>query len=433
MTFRRGCLWTSIAVAVIGAGGACVMFALYPAMLLFLLASGGGGYCGGLTGELCISGGYESADYTPQWAPDGRYIIANAGHSIYKVDWPGGSHQRILQPEENVQRFSPSLSPDGTIAYANYDPTKGTSRLQITDVDGKVPRTVVDGGWATHSALQSHWSPDGSRLLYLRPDETLGGAAVMYSPDKPEIVWQVDYHGSVQSVVWSPDSQKIAFLRQSAPSGHTLFTVNRDGSGETNIADSKTWLSAPGFTDDGALYYASREALGEEWQSILYSVSSDGTDHRMVANLTAAELNMPGSEYPFLTPTPGPDPSVHYASGSAGYKLVDPPRRTTFHYVMGNVYRVKPSPDGAKFLLFARPTYHDNEIVRGKGPNIYLFTLADRSLKRIPVEGRSVRSLASWSPDGKHIAVYDTLACHLSTLTADGFVLRSLLYGLDCY
>ena len=93
------------------------------------------------------------------------------------------------------------------------------------------------------------------------------------------------------------------------------------------------------------------------------------------------------------------------------------------------VRRVKPSPDGDRVLLFGSDlsTNFKGEIRYG-AERLYVLSLHDQSLREIPTaNGFNGKPFASWSPDGKQIAVYDTARGSLLLASADSSGVRVLL------
>ena len=70
--------------------------------------------------------GYDTSDRTPHWSPDGRYLVANVGKALYRVDLTSGV-AHLIPGKKNREQYSPALSPDGKIAYVEYDrnPNRG--------------------------------------------------------------------------------------------------------------------------------------------------------------------------------------------------------------------------------------------------------------------------------------------------------------------
>nr|ADI19351.1 dipeptidyl aminopeptidases/acylaminoacyl-peptidases [uncultured Chloroflexi bacterium HF0500_03M05] len=136
---------------------------------------------------------------------------------------------KILSPEDVLSFKAVSdaqLSPDGSIvAYVVADPYK---------IETKYPRSNIwvvptDGGDATQltfgprSDLCPRWSPDGQSLVFLS-DRTEDGQRQLYllpmyggeAAQLTTVEGSIPASRSVDTVAWSPDGRKIAFMKTDA-------------------------------------------------------------------------------------------------------------------------------------------------------------------------------------------------------------------------
>jgi DNA-binding SARP family transcriptional activator len=117
-------------------------------------------------------------------------------------------------------------SPDGQQIVFEADPSQGSRCIYVINVDGSNLRRLTEG--ACHDSGPA-WSPDGQWIAFVRwtdlwlarPDGT----------DAHELLATGNL--PVREVVWSPDSQRIIFLRAVSEAGFSrdeVWGVNRDGS-----------------------------------------------------------------------------------------------------------------------------------------------------------------------------------------------------------
>jgi Tol biopolymer transport system component len=220
-------------------------------------------------------------EYTPDFSPDGTEIAFSGGRESLFVMNSDGTNVRNLSGS-NVGDRQPAFSPDGTeIAFTHRKDiwvmdADGTDRKNLTDTGPIGGRDVSEG--------EPTWSPDGTRIAFVKttygpPREvdlytmnsdgtglkqlTDSVAAGEGSPDWGPGGVRLTYHrysGGVLRVftikadgtgkgkklvatngyqpVFSPDGQKIAFVRKG-----DVWTVGRDGTGELNATDTAQWPS----------------------------------------------------------------------------------------------------------------------------------------------------------------------------------------------
>jgi dipeptidyl aminopeptidase/acylaminoacyl peptidase len=177
------------------------------------------------------------------FSPDGSEVVYAAGpwerSAIYAVSSDGGAPRLILRSTRRVSfpgghsalafAYQPALSPDGTrIAYFDgmYD---HSHNLWVANADGTGRRVVLDGEVSAAGHMRAlTWAPDGKWLAFatdnsiylVRPDGTgfrrVASGAFATAP----------------AVQWSPDGSRIAYLR----TGGTC--VSRTGKDEDFICEA---------------------------------------------------------------------------------------------------------------------------------------------------------------------------------------------------
>jgi len=200
----------------------------------------------GLEWELCVmnSDGSEKTLTSDghsgrgSFSPDGTKVVFSraADRGLYVVDAKGGTPRLIAKSEGYVG--SPAWSPDGSriafTVYYEFGPKGQTFEIWTVNPDGIDPRLLVDlgqcGGGGCSGGLA--WSSDASMLAFhsLR-DIPLGTLVV-------ESIYVVRADGSGLHRInndgfqpsWSPDGSRIAFLRDYGFAELGLYTMARDGS-----------------------------------------------------------------------------------------------------------------------------------------------------------------------------------------------------------
>ncbi len=229
--------------------------------------------------------------YYPAWHPDGQTIGFLYENDYWMTDLNGSNRRNLTRGRIKFLGGAPAWSPTGTkITYSAWD--VASSDIFVMDADGRNSENLTQD---QHHSLEPSWSPYGNRIIFrtwkgLNPpfgDETNlfvidanGGnrrnltmnprgknASPSWSPDGKKIaykaspkpgLWFPPHHIYVMNAdgtnqvmlteagrwvyewhpTWSPDSKKIAFVKQTPDGFHDIFTINADGSGLQNITQT---------------------------------------------------------------------------------------------------------------------------------------------------------------------------------------------------
>jgi Tol biopolymer transport system component len=209
----------------------------------------------------------ENWDAAPAWSPDGSQIAFAGGAEpgqIFVIGVDGSGRTQLTAPDEGSN--SPSWSPDGSmIAYSHSTSLflDSDTRIYVMNADGTgstpltAPAPVCGSGWNVGNPQWQdtwpNWSPDGSRILFMRdyncddnPNNNYRAIFVM-NPDGTDAVELVIGPSPPTFRVyadWSPDGARIVYIHQ----GETVYVMNADGTGRTLIRERRGGWSFEGVS-----------------------------------------------------------------------------------------------------------------------------------------------------------------------------------------
>jgi len=226
----------------------------------------------------------------PDFSPDGDRLVAVKADGDYESSGPDASTLWVIgtdgidatEPREltsgDVLDEDPDWSPDGeTIVFARtvFDPAREVFDRYIMTVpaDGGEPRALVsstdDGDWLDEPT----WSPDGTRLVYIRTVQEAG------SVDLVTTLWTMAADGSdaealvtltyIEDIGWHPDGTSLVVT-----TGDGAHVVDLDSGTAERLTDEAGYVA---WAPDGEhLYHATRAAREEGAHGIRRSLVEDG-------------------------------------------------------------------------------------------------------------------------------------------------------------
>jgi Tol biopolymer transport system component len=333
----------------------------------------------------------------------------------------------------------PALSPDGRQVAFIWDggSTKGAN-LYVKLVDGGDPALISTG-----PALAPAWSPDGSRLAFIR-HENEGGVVrdaifVVFARGGGE-QRVADGYGHRHGLSWSPHGARLAFTHQELPTGSSLIYLLSLDSGRktqltrTPVKDFDEW--SPGFSPDGTELAFVR---GDDGKADIYIASLDrGTERRLTIGaaatagldwvpdgqslvFSALSAGRAGLYSLWKVSTSGGEPQP-LAVGELGARPTLSRSGSRLAYVRANfstqIYRV-PGPAGdagnVEQLIAStgrnyRPSYSPDgtqiSFMSSRSGNLEVWVCDSegRNCRQLTFLQRAWSGMQRWSPDGRRIA-----------------------------
>lgn len=268
-----------------------------------------------------------------------------------------------------------SVDPDPELL--NYD-----HELVRVNIDDSEPQRLTSNA---HFDNYPAWSPDGTRIAYLSNDNRYASASNPHStsflrlytmaPDGSNVAMVRDgFVNLFQPLQWSPDSKRLAYVRQDAESGVWLYTVTVEWGAPRRLTNT---VSYPTWSPDGQRIAFAKPDGNEV---ALYTIASDGSDAQRVTTIRGWQ-----------------------------------PRDGETAPTLAGIGTVAWSPDGSKILFSC-------------GGGICVVSLDGTPVSEAPLSGNA----AAWSPDGSRIAILNTEYLPLlQTVAPDGSNLRLLVIEHD--
>ncbi len=190
---------------------------------------------------------------------------------IYVIN-PDGSNLANITNDGNNYYFDPVWSTDASMVACRF-----VNSLYVMNRDGSNFRKVFDDLFTTQDFC---WSPDGNRIAYLKSSSSYISLINIDGTNPSKI--EFDYVGVLRSIDWSYNSSKMAFSTFVRTSGeYSLYTVNEDGSELNHVITSNEHIIHLDWSPDGTKIIF--KSSNENNQSDIYVVDTDG---RNLTNLT---------------------------------------------------------------------------------------------------------------------------------------------------
>lgn len=227
-------------------------------------------------------------------SPDGRLIAYVCPNPVDErpavcVANRDGSASEVVASAPGEHFDSPTWSPDGSrIAYVRRWHDGESARAEIWTVDDEGTRVSLTGGMAGNQIMPA-WSPalsgGGSRIAFVQDaNRNLNNLRVWTmradGTDRRQLTTMVGAEDITPA--WSPDGQTIAFQRTAGAIFGDIWLVNADGGNERSLLPVALagWQSSPSWSPDGRLiaFTSPHETYGSgnvEYQ--VYTVWANGS------------------------------------------------------------------------------------------------------------------------------------------------------------
>jgi dipeptidyl aminopeptidase/acylaminoacyl peptidase len=210
---------------------------------------------------------------SPQWSPDSRRLgivaddAATGNDQLFAIDLPSGVMRRLTSGTDvhafawrpdgaaiALSRRDPAVVKHGAAAYQDgfavtdeaYLSTQSPRPIHLWQIDLAGHATRLTGGaWSVADSPLS-WTPDASRLLYMRAPNAIHSLQTYSSAYTLDMRTHSSHpltahKGLEDQALWSPDGSQVLYRysRDGVPANTTdVMTVAADGTGETDISQA---------------------------------------------------------------------------------------------------------------------------------------------------------------------------------------------------
>jgi dipeptidyl aminopeptidase/acylaminoacyl peptidase len=305
----------------------------------------------------------------------------------------------------------------------------GSVNIEVTVLQGKIAYA-----YPYHTSTCSVTFSPGSRVAQ-------GGIYIM--DDDGSDITQLTINENCDAFPeWSPDRSKIAFSRRGADTGvigapiiSDIWVMNADGSGQTQLTNTKSHLTRlpdynPSWSPDASKIVYHKVMAGNK--TYVYVINVDGSNRKQIAQGSNPSWSPDGSKIVFssyerfITSTEDFYVyGIHVINSDGSNEKLIWSNSTDTSLVNGGggsaIPRPDWSPDGSQ-IVFESSIHHDGDrtdiyVIDSDGSNVQRLTFG------IYQTAAGWNRSPSWSPDGSKIIFESrttSLECRLLVMNADG-------------
>lgn len=252
-------------------------------------------------------------------------IHKNSGnYNLFKVDTNGENLKQLTNAPG--QEVSSKFSPDGEwIAY--IERTEGKAELKLIKRDGSGDKVLAAAG----DIIDFSWSPDGKKLGYSPLDKNNSSLAILdMKTGETETLLKVSkaeppkedkenkenkndglYRMQIATVQWSPDGEKIAYIRHPFDQGKVrqLRVLNLKTGEDRSISSEKAQVqpSIVWSKDSKRLLYSALVDYKFYYDETVYRKVYKGGMHIFISNLNGESRQITQGDHLFERPVFSPD------------------------------------------------------------------------------------------------------------------------------
>lgn len=229
-------------------------------------------------------------DWWPKISNDGSKIVFFRGRDLYIMSIDGTNVQQLTDESSNI--IHPSWSSDDSKILFSDD-RGGNYEIYSINTDGSNLNQITNSG--NYNKYSPSMSPDGSKIAFQRSNTATLQIAHIYTinPDGTNLQKITNTNDneniSSHSPSWSPDGSKLAFYSD-LDGDDEIYIMNPDGSGLQKLTDNSAYDSSPAWSPDGLeiIFDSERDGSYE-----IYKIKVDGSGTPVNLTTNSADDQFP--------------------------------------------------------------------------------------------------------------------------------------------
>ena len=238
----------------------------------------------------------------------GKVLLAsntNGSYDIYSISETGSGFARLTSLN---QSSGGRFSPDGSrIAFHRLMPTSenAVEHVLVMNLNGS---NAIDQSRTTDSDSDPDWSPDGTRIVFVRTPRVGGPELWIMNSDGSNTrklvaltadtgISFTDASDSSPRPRWSPDGTRIAFAAVFRPPGTnvalfpSIYVINSDGTGLIQLTDNDLINTGPVWSPDSRqIAWSAKDFINRQnWR--VRVMNADGSGQRTLIISPDGDVN----------------------------------------------------------------------------------------------------------------------------------------------
>ena len=213
----------------------------------------------------------DSYDLTPNASIDGKtlYYSSTSGNGrlgiwVMDMDNTMNGYESIVSAEYGMSDYMPYIDPTGKILAYTEVTALGATSLWTKELEGRQRRVQIPG-----DGYGAVWSPDGSKMLFVRGSKARNEARLWVRDTKSGRVRKLETHNNEYNDTdprWSPDGKKIVFASnrgvQDGKHNYDIWLIDAEGGNPVQLTTNSSCDDKPAFSPDGkSIYFRSNRGL----------------------------------------------------------------------------------------------------------------------------------------------------------------------------